>query len=222
MCEFHSTLPFCFRPTPHDSEPTEAQPPPLTPQRQMVRPPTVEEVAIPRSRVKTTGDVPRAWVFPSNSSPKPLVPATSSPSVLLSNQQQTPPLVETLISKTPHQLNWVTSPPTTPPRRYTPKVTDFALPRHRRYRLSIQWKPRPWDVDDLKARGSPLQPTFSGRSRDNAWSSPCPRQASVPPQRKLRYSLEGLAEHPQRPIRRRYTDGIVGSTRPKGLGRSCE
>ena len=31
--------------------------------------------------------------------------------------------------------------PTTPTRRYVPKVTDFALPRFRRYRQSLVWTP---------------------------------------------------------------------------------
>ena len=39
--------------------------------------------------------------------------------------------------------------PTTPTRRYVPKVTDFALPRFRRYRQSLEWRPvERWDQFD--------------------------------------------------------------------------
>ena len=39
--------------------------------------------------------------------------------------------------------------PTTPTRRYVPKVTDFALPRFRRYRQSLEWRPvEHWDQFD--------------------------------------------------------------------------
>ena len=215
MPELRTTLPFCVLPSPKpdpECPPQPQEPPPFTPQMQKVRLPTVEEVAVPRSRVKTTGDIPRAWVSRSNFDRNP-VPATNSLSELFSSPQQTPPLIETPILKIPNKSKWVASPPTTPPRRYTPQVTDFALPRHRRYRLSIQWKPRPWDVEDPKARGSPLQEFPPISSRDSTWSSPCPHEASVPRRRKLRYSLEELAEHSRPRIRRRYTDGIVGLTK---------
>ncbi|KAF8456017.1 hypothetical protein BGX38DRAFT_1165757 [Terfezia claveryi] len=146
MPEPIESLPFSFRRTPEYQAPGLEYPPqaqprtPLTPQKQKVRQPTVEEVAVPRCRTKTTGDIPRVWASPSK---------FDSPCASLSSQQQTTPLIKI---QTPAKTKWATSPPSTPPRRYTPQVTDFALPRHRRYRLSLQWKPRIWDEEDLKPR----------------------------------------------------------------------
>lgn len=37
--------------------------------------------------------------------------------------------------------------PTTPPRRYIPKVTDFALPRFRRYKQSLAWRRQSEEFD---------------------------------------------------------------------------
>jgi len=183
------SLPFCFRRrAPGPECPPQAQPYPfLTPQTQKVRQPTVEEGAIPRCRAKTTGDMSRVWASP-NISESP-VPTTGG-------QMQTPPPIDIPASKTPDKSRWTTSPPTTPPRRYTPQVTDFALPRHRRYRLSLQWEPRQWDEEDPKESGSPLQESFSTDSRSCVQSNQCSRLPSVVPHRKLIYSLEDLAEHP--------------------------
>ena len=211
------SLPLCFRPisqhpgarlesqtpVPEFEYPPQAQPHSfLTPQTQKVRQPTVEEVAVPCFRAKTT-NMSRAWVSPSILEPKSPILAISSPFVLLS---QTPPLIEIPISQTPCKSNEATSPPTTPRRRYTPQVTDFALPRHRRYRLSLQWKPQPWDEEDPKMRLQEIFP-ISSRARGNPRSSPWPRYAGASRRRKLIYSLEELAEHPRRGGR--YTDGIV-------------
>ncbi|RPB20102.1 hypothetical protein L211DRAFT_572640 [Terfezia boudieri ATCC MYA-4762] len=195
------SLPFCFRRTPEyrgtgPEYPPQVQPHhPLTPQKQKVRQPTVEEGAVPRCRTKTTGDIPPVWASPS---------VFDSP---FTSQQQTTPQIKI---QTPAKTKWASSPPTTPPRRYTPQVTDFALPRHRRYRLSLQWKPLLWDEEDPKAKGSPLQEIFpiSYRDPDNTLSSQCPRNAGAPLRRKLIYSFE---EHPRR--RRRYTDGMVDRTK---------
>ncbi|KAF8420351.1 hypothetical protein EV426DRAFT_576305 [Tirmania nivea] len=232
--EPRKSLPFCFRRTskqpgvrlPAGSRarflkyPRQAQPHLfLTPQMQKVRQPTVEEVAVPRFRVKTTGDMSRVWASPSIFDPKSPVPTTSIPSALLSAQRQTPPAIESPISQTPNRAKCATGLPTTPPRRYTPQVTDFALPRHRRYRLSLQWKPQRWDEENPETTGSPLQDIFPITSRGSTWSSWYPR-ASLPPRRKLIYSLEELPEHPRQG--KRDTDVIVGPMNTERTGRSCE
>ena len=218
------SLPFCFRQSsqtpgaglpvepraPGPESPPQAQPyHPFTPQMQKVRQPTVEEVAVRRSRLKTTGDIPSMWQDPSSPSPTAPVSTPSSPFTSASTEQQLPPTISNATPQTPQRTRRATSPPTTPPRRYTPQVTDFALPRNRRYRLSLKWKPRPTEEEDPKARGSPVQTGFPTSPRVSTWLSPGPGHPTLPARRKLIYSLDDLPEHPRQG--RRYTDGIVGN-----------